>query len=95
MIEFSLFIGAFTSLFSIVNPLNATPIFLSLTATDTPERRIQTARKAAFYMILVMVSFFFAGTWILDFFGISILTPLHLLPTSIKLFWKASAKIFH
>jgi multiple antibiotic resistance protein len=70
--DFALFFGAFTSLLSIVNPLNATPIFLSLTATDTPERRRQIARKSGFYMVLIMVSFFLAGTWILEFFGISI-----------------------
>jgi multiple antibiotic resistance protein len=70
--DFALFFGAFTSLLSIVNPLNATPIFLSLTATDSPERRAQIARKAGIFMVLIMVSFFFAGTWILEFFGISI-----------------------
>jgi multiple antibiotic resistance protein len=72
MNELSLFIGAFTSLFSIVNPINATPIFITITESDTNERRYQIAKKASIYMFFILTAFFLAGSYILTFFGISI-----------------------
>ena len=67
-----LFIASFTSLFSIVNPLAAMPVFLSLTSNYTPKDRTQTAKKATLYMFSVLIVFLLAGTYILNFFGISL-----------------------
>ena len=71
-LEITLFIGAFTSLFSIVNPINATPIFISLTEHDTNERRFVIARKASTNMFFVLLAFFIGGSYILSFFGLSL-----------------------
>jgi len=60
------------SLFSVVNPLGAIPIFLSLTADHTPEERSRTSLFTSIYFVLILMSFFWAGTYILSFFGISI-----------------------
>lgn len=68
----ALLIASFTSLFSVVNPLAAMPVFLSLTEENTEAERRRTARKASIYMFLVLVIFLLIGTYILSFFGISL-----------------------
>ena len=67
-----LLFASFTSLFSVVNPLAAIPVFLSLTDRFSDQERIQTAKKASFYMFGVLITFLLIGTFILSFFGISL-----------------------
>lgn len=67
-----LFIATFSALFSVVNPLGAMPVFLALTANDSPAWREIQIRKAAIYLACILVAFFLIGSYILDFFGISI-----------------------
>ncbi|MEZ5057197.1 MAG: MarC family NAAT transporter [Saprospiraceae bacterium] len=67
-----LFIAVLASLFSVVNPIGAVPVFLSLTPDYTPAERDKTAIHTSLYFVLILLSFFFAGTLILSFFGISI-----------------------
>lgn len=66
------FIASFTSIFAVVNPLSAMPIFIALTQGDTPERRNKQLNKACLYMLLILIIFYAAGTYIMSFFGISI-----------------------
>lgn len=68
----ALLIASFTSLFSVVNPIAAMPVFLSLVGDHTAHEQIRTARKSAIYMFLVLGTFLFLGTFILSFFGISL-----------------------
>ncbi len=68
----ALLFASFTSLFSVVNPLAAMPLFLSLTDRFSEKERIQTAKKASFYMFGVLITFLLIGTYILSFFGISL-----------------------
>src|SRR6056297_281087 len=67
-----LLFASFTSLFSVVNPLAAMPLFLSLTDRFSEQERIQTANKATLYMLGVLLTFLLIGTFILSFFGISL-----------------------
>ncbi|MFC5272078.1 MarC family protein [Adhaeribacter terreus] len=67
-----LFLATFSALFSVVNPFGAMPVFLTLTHDDTPERRNEQARKACFYMVGILVTFFFIGQYVLNFFGVRI-----------------------
>ncbi|MFN3529690.1 MAG: MarC family NAAT transporter [Bacteroidia bacterium] len=67
-----LFVATFSALFSVVNPLGAMPVFLALTANDSPAWREIQIRKAAIYLACILVAFFLIGSYILDFFGISI-----------------------
>ena len=67
-----LFIATFSALFSVVNPLGAMPVLLALTANDSPAWREVQVRKAAIYLACILIVFFLIGTYILDFFGISI-----------------------
>ena len=68
----ALLIASFSSLFSVVNPLAAMPVFLSLTNRFTDAERIKTATKASIYMFAVLIVFLLIGTYLLSFFGISL-----------------------
>lgn len=70
LFEFALF--AFTSLFTVINPVGVLPMFLSMThGMDTPATR-KAAIKATITAFLVMVIFAFTGQFIFNFFAISI-----------------------
>lgn len=61
-----------SALFPIVNPLGGAPIFLSLTRYYSGAQRKLLSRRIAVNSILLIVGSYFIGTYILDFFGISI-----------------------
>jgi multiple antibiotic resistance protein len=67
-----LIIGTVIALLPIINPLAAAPSFLAITEGDSPERRLAQLRRACLYMIGILVSFLIGGTFIMNFFGISI-----------------------
>lgn len=67
-----LFIASFASIISVANPLSSMPVFTSLTEHNSHEERINIAKKATFYMFLILTLFLFAGTYIISFFGISL-----------------------
>ena len=67
-----LLVASFTSLFSVVNPTAALPVYLSLMEGHTKEEKTRTAKKATFYMFIVLSTFLLIGTFILSFFGISL-----------------------
>jgi multiple antibiotic resistance protein len=62
---------SFTSLLAIVNPLGAVPLYVALTAPYSPEHRAATLRRAITTGTLVLLVFALAGTYILQFFGIT------------------------
>lgn len=66
------FFATLASLFSVVNPLGAVPIYLTLTSGHDSNYQASMARKTALWFFLILGTFFFAGTFILDFFGISL-----------------------
>ncbi|MEY4904657.1 MAG: hypothetical protein RLZZ292_2472 [Bacteroidota bacterium] len=68
----SLFISVLVSIFSVVNPIGAIPVFLSMTPHYTKEEREQTALRTSIYFVLILMAFFWLGAHILGFFGISI-----------------------
>lgn len=68
----TLWVAAFTSIISVANPLAAIPVFLSLTEHNTSSERANIAKKASFYMFVVLIIFLLAGTFIMSFFGISL-----------------------
>jgi multiple antibiotic resistance protein len=63
---------AFTSIISVANPLTAMPVFISLTEQNTDKERVAIAKKASFYMFLILTMFLLAGTYIMSFYGISL-----------------------
>lgn len=62
---------AFSSLLAIVNPLGAVPLYVALTAPYTREHRRETLRRAITTGLGVLLVFALAGTYILQFFGIT------------------------
>ncbi len=66
------FLGSFVSLFSIVNPLLAAPVFVSLTERENDIQKRILARRASIFVFGILLVFFLAGTLILNFYGISI-----------------------
>jgi len=56
----------------VINPLASAPTFLAITEGDSHARRMQQLRHACIYMVIVLVSFLVGGTFIMEFFGISI-----------------------
>ena len=62
----------FTSFFTLINPLGTMPIFMSMTATLSKQRRKQTAKKATLVAFFTILAFAFSGQILFDFFGISV-----------------------
>jgi multiple antibiotic resistance protein len=60
------------ALFPMVNPVGGAPIFLSLTDDRTPEDRNRLALWVAVNSFLLLVGSLLIGSYVLDFFGISI-----------------------
>jgi multiple antibiotic resistance protein len=68
----TLIISVLASIISVVNPLGAMPMFISLTSDYTSREKSKTSLQVSFYFTLILLSFFLLGTYILSFFGISI-----------------------
>ncbi len=62
---------AFSSLFSVINPIEAAPIFVTLTAGH-PEARRRAAFRACLAAALILTVFAAAGGAIFAFFGITL-----------------------
>jgi multiple antibiotic resistance protein len=62
---------AFSSLLAMVNPLGAVPLYVALTAAYSAEHRRATLRRAIATSFGVLFAFALAGTYILQFFGIT------------------------
>ena len=69
---FSFLFSNYISLVSLINPLGAIPVFLSLTSNH-PEKWIQNQIfKTSLNVFVICVVSFLIGNYVLDFFGISI-----------------------
>jgi len=64
-------IVAFTSFFTLINPLGTMPIFLTMTKDINQQDRIKTAKKASIVSFAVIIFFAFSGQLLFKFFGIS------------------------
>lgn len=68
--EFALFIGTFSTLPAIVNPLEVLPIYLKLLAgTDLPTHRAVALKSCAYAMVLCFF-FLISGTLLMRIFGV-------------------------
>jgi multiple antibiotic resistance protein len=70
MIE--IFIAVLAKVFSIVNPLGAVPMYLSLTAHYDERERLKIGRATSIYFVCILLAFFWAGSYILGFFGLTV-----------------------
>lgn len=67
-----LFITIFAGLFSIINPLGTVPVFVGLTSDESKISRQKTCALTAINVCVILIISFFAGSYVLNFFGISI-----------------------
>jgi multiple antibiotic resistance protein len=66
----NLFIGTFTTLLAIVNPLETLPIFLKLTEGKDNREHLRVARRSCFYATLLLFFFLVFGTAMLKVFEV-------------------------
>ena len=69
---FTTFLLAFTSFFTLMNPLGAVPVFLGLTEDLNKKERSNTAMKSIITAFLTLIIFAFLGKYLFEFFNISI-----------------------
>jgi multiple antibiotic resistance protein len=70
--HFTVFIGTFTTLLAVVNPLEALPIFLSITQGQDAAAHRKLAFRSCLYALILIVSFLAFGTFILEIFGVNL-----------------------
>ncbi len=63
---------AFTSFFTLINPLGTMPIFMTMTQDLDQAHRNRTAKKATLVAFITIVIFAFSGQLLFNFFGISV-----------------------
>lgn len=63
---------AFTSFFTLINPLGTMPVFMSMTADLTDDERKRTAQKASVVSLFTIIAFALTGQLLFKFFGISV-----------------------
>lgn len=68
--EVTLFVGMFTTLLAIINPLEALPVFLKLLDGKDEEEHRRVARLSCFYALLLAFFFLIFGKLILWIFGV-------------------------
>lgn len=66
------FLATLFSLFSIVDPPGALPVYIALTSDRSRQERDRIARQTSLYFLLILLSFFLAGSYILSFFGLTV-----------------------
>lgn len=67
-----IFLYVFAALFSVINPLGTVPVFVGLTSGESSLERNKTSLLTTVNVIIILVISFFAGTYLLAFFGISL-----------------------
>ena len=66
------FTYTFISLFSILNPIGMSAVFLAMTKNYSANVRRDMAKRVGIYGAVLIIAVFFLGTYILNFFGISL-----------------------
>ena len=66
----TLFVGTFTTLLAIINPLEAIPVFLQLTEGQEDGARLEVARLSCLYGMLLLIFFMVFGNLVLWIFAI-------------------------
>ncbi|PKA83513.1 multiple antibiotic resistance protein [Ulvibacter sp. MAR_2010_11] len=67
-----IFLYVFAALFSVINPLGTVPVFVGLTNDETSTERSKTSLLTSVNVLVILLISFFAGTYLLQFFGISL-----------------------
>ena len=68
----TIFIAVLAKLFSIVNPFGVVPMYLTMTAQFEAKARKRLVLSTCLYFVAILLTFFWAGAYILSFFGLSV-----------------------
>ncbi len=66
------FVYAFTTIFVIVNPIEATLVYVTLTTTLNPKEKSRICRRATLVALAIAILFSLAGDAVLRVFGITV-----------------------
>ena len=72
ILDIAFLVLSFVSLFSIINPLSAATVFMSITQSNTLKEKHAMAKKSVFIAAIVLIFFALAGNYILQFFSITL-----------------------
>lgn len=72
MIEPSIFLTILIGLFSLINPMSALPVYISLTEDYSEQNKLKTLKKTCIYIIIICIASYYVGVYLLHFFGITI-----------------------
>ena len=72
MTEYAMYAKTFIGILSIVNPLGAIPVFLSLSVDKSPDECRKIARISAVAVAVILLAAAWTGDTMLAFFGISL-----------------------
>ena len=72
MIDPSIFLTILIGLFSLINPMSALPVYITLTEDYSEENKLKTLRKTCIYIIIICITSYYVGVYLLHFFGITI-----------------------
>ena len=67
----SFFLTAFLSLFALLDPIGISPIFVSMTPSNTQDEKKAMARRACWVVLLVLTCFALTGGVLFHFLGIT------------------------
>jgi multiple antibiotic resistance protein len=70
--EMTLFVGTFTTLLAVINPLESLPVFLELLEGKDDKAHRSVAFRACLYAALLMFFFLLFGRFVLAVFGVSL-----------------------
>lgn len=68
----TVFLLYFTSFFTLINPLGAMPIFMTMTTNLSEIEKHRTAKKATIVAFITLILFAISGQFLFNFFGISV-----------------------
>lgn len=72
MLPLEEYIKVFLGVLAIMGPFSALPIFVNLTSGKSSIEKLQLAKNASIYALVIALSSVWIGNYILDFFNISI-----------------------
>ena len=72
MFDISLYLHMFITIFSILNPFGAIPIFLAVTADENALEKKTTIKRTTIAVVIILLLSAYIGGYLLAFFGINI-----------------------
>jgi multiple antibiotic resistance protein len=72
VLEPAIFLTSLIGLFSLINPMSALPVYISLTDGYDEDQKLKILKKTCIYIFMICMVAYFLGVYLLHFFGITI-----------------------